>query len=88
MSITFKVDVCDNRGHSFTVHFSTEAQAVEYYNRKADTCVFRELDDAPVKWDALPELLKAMYPECEHGLGLRQCYGPGHWYREPHEMGY
>lgn len=50
--------------------------AADYISRKGHLVIMedenQELDDFPLTYDAL-------YPECEHGLSLSLCAGPGHY---------
>ena len=45
-------------------------------------------------WDVLElpatmtELTQWLYPECEHGLSLQNCYGPQHYYMDDEERHY
>lgn len=66
---------CDTNA-TYTVTFCTEAQAVEFYDRKKATHAFAECEDAPLTVAAAPSLLEALYPSCPHGLSLWLCADP------------
>ncbi len=71
-----KMDVRTDGGyHTFTVGFSTEAQALTYIGARQKTHVFDEIEATPIPrtWT---ELLDLLYPTCHHGLDARMCMDP------------
>lgn len=80
------VHICDQR-RGYRVEFATEAQAVEFFKRKAaeGNHAFEEVRDTPVPLWAR-RLLDLLYPKCEHGMDAGLCAGPGHYPRD--EYGY
>jgi hypothetical protein len=43
-----------------------------------------ELEDAPID-QRYGRLLDFLYPQCEHGLSLQNCYGPQHYHLDDEE---
>lgn len=75
--ITMEVHICADR-RSYMVEFATEAQALEFIKRKWSTHSICEVYEHPIDRAHL-ELLTLLYPQCEHGLSLDLCFGPGHY---------
>jgi hypothetical protein len=82
--IKLEIHICDQR-RSYLATFSTEEQALEFAQRKASTCAVHELEEAPVDYQ-YARLLTWLYPSCEHGLSLSNCYGPQHYYFDEEEQ--
>lgn len=76
--IQLDVAVCWNWGRSYRVGFATEEAAVDFVERKRESCALGEVEGTPVP-SRYGRLLAALYPECDHGLSLQLCYGPGHY---------
>lgn len=80
--ITLCVDIIDQR-RAYLVTFQgdqAERRALDFITRKqADSNhVVSELHDHPIhQVHAL--LIRHLYPQCQHGLSLDLCYGPGHY---------
>jgi hypothetical protein len=82
--IKLEFHICDQR-RSYLVTFATEAQALEFAQRKASTHAIYELEEAPVD-EQYGALLDYLYPTCEHGLSESNCYGPQHYYYDEEEQ--
>lgn len=63
---------------NFTVVFSTEDQALAYFERKHTTHILTENEDAPMP-DSWTRMNDKLYPTCEHGLSAWLCAGPEHY---------
>ncbi len=74
--VRLRVDVCWNWGHSYVATFATEKAAVDFVERKSETCAIQQEGPVPAGWDSL---LAVLYPECEHGLSAQLCHGPDHY---------
>jgi hypothetical protein len=83
--IALEIHICDQR-RSYVAKFSTEAQALAFVERKAGTHAIHELNDAPLAFENAPKLLAWLYPTCDHGLSLSNCYGPQHYYFDEEEQ--
>ncbi len=44
-----------------------------------------ELEDEPIPYSNR-RLLDLLYPTCEHGLEMSNCYGPQHYYFDEEEQ--
>lgn len=74
--VKFEVHICRDR-RSYVAAFSTEDQAIDFYNRKSAThAMWPVAEELPASWTRLYAI---MNPTCEHGLSANLCYGPMHY---------
>jgi hypothetical protein len=85
---------CKER-RGINVTFSTEDQAIAYYEARTATHAVWEVEDdekvslglgsgsVPITWTRLHALL---YPVCEHGMSADMCEGPMHFLSAAQEM--
>lgn len=85
MDIALEIHICDQR-RSYTARFATEAQALEFIQRKSSTHAFHPIESEPIDWDANAALFEELYPTCEHGLSLSNCNGPQHYWFDDEEQ--
>jgi len=85
-TIALEIHVCDQR-RSYRARFATEDQALAFVRARWDTTnhAFHELESEPIPATCV-ELLGLLYPTCEHGMDLANCYGPQHWYFDEEEQ--
>jgi hypothetical protein len=53
-----------------------DAMAAEYVRTHGHLTIS---GDEHNEWDAFPLVTAALYPQCEHGMSLWLCAGPGHY---------
>lgn len=85
-TIALEISICDQR-RSYIARFATEEQALRFCEARNSTHAFHELQDEPIDPPAVPALYSFLYPDCEHGLSLSNCYGPQHYYYDAEEQG-
>jgi hypothetical protein len=80
-SITLDIHICaERRGYRVTWEGrNIEARVIAFLDSRRSTHAFHEVEDAWVNGWIYPELFDYMYPQCEHGMLLTLCYGPGHY---------
>ena len=59
-------------------------RVIAFLEPKSSTHAWDVLDLSP----ELTELSAWLFPECEHGLSLSNCYGPQHYYMDDEERHY
>lgn len=59
-------------------------RVIAYLDARKSTHAWEILDMPPT----MAELQAWLYPECEHGLSLDNCYGPQHYYMDAEERHY
>lgn len=82
--ISLEIHIIDQR-RSYRVSFATEAQALAFVTARSSTHAVWEIDELPIPATATA-LLELLYPICEHGLSLSNCYGPQHYYFDETEQ--
>jgi hypothetical protein len=86
--IALDIHICDQR-RSFRVTFTgpdAEAHALAFLAPRCSTHATHEIENEPIDSDAFPLLYAYLYPECEHGMSLSNCYGPQHYYFDEEEQ--
>jgi hypothetical protein len=89
MSIALDIHICDQR-RSYKVKFEgdgpvVEARALEFVQARWSTHAIHELAAEPIPPE-YGQLFDLLYPTCEHGLDLSNCYGPQHYYFDEEEQ--
>lgn len=85
--IVIEAYTCANR-HTYRVVFTgpeAEQRALSFITERRSTHAFGELESHKIP-DTASELLAYLYPECEHGMSLDNCYGPQHYYFDEEEQ--
>jgi hypothetical protein len=73
------------RSHGYRATFHREGQALRFITSRPDHG-FAELESEPLA-EQYARLIRALYPQCEHGLSAELCGGPMHWYDEANTPG-
>lgn len=68
----------ETRGARYIARFATDAQGAAFVKAKSSGYALSEIEEDPIE-DGAVLTLAALYPECEHGLSLQLCAGPGHY---------
>jgi hypothetical protein len=91
VTVRVMLHICaDRRGYAVQWDGRPEdvtKRVIEFLGAKSSTHAWDVLDLPPT----MTALQAWLYPECEHGLSLSNCYGPQHYYmddEERHYMGY
>jgi hypothetical protein len=85
--IVIEAHNCANR-HTYRVVFTgaeAEQRALSFIAERRSTHAFHELESHKIP-DTAGKLLAYLYPECEHGLSLSNCFGPQHYYYDEEEQ--
>lgn len=86
--IVLEVAVCDQR-RSYRVTFEgpqAEDMALSFIEGRSKTHAFHEVEESPFNIEKYERLYGLLYPSCEHGLSLSNCYGPQHYYFDQDEQ--
>lgn len=85
--IKLEVHICDQRRSYLATFYGSRAedQAIAFIERKSATHAFHEVEAEPI-FPTFGRLLERLYPTCEHGLSLSNCYGPQHYYFDEEEQ--
>lgn len=86
--IVLDMGICDQRrGYRVTFEgLAAEDMALAFVQVRWSTHAVSEAEDAPFDYEAFPRLYDLLYPTCEHGLSLSNCYGPQHYYFDQEEQ--
>ena len=89
MTIKLEIHKCEQRS-SYLVTFDgdgpeVEARALAFIEARWTTHAVHEVEDEPIA-EQYGTLLDRLYPTCEHGLSLSNCYGPQHYYFDEEEQ--
>lgn len=87
--IKLEIHKCQARA-SYIVIFegelgSEEDRALAFLAKRTSTHAFHEIESAPIE-PRYGRLIDFLYPTCEHGLSLSNCFGPQHYYYDEEEQ--
>lgn len=85
MDIALEIHICDQR-RSYVARFATQEQAIAFATARRSTHAIHEIETEPFDYATNMALYTYLYPECEHGLDLSNCYGPQHYYFDEEEQ--
>lgn len=80
-TIALEVHACALR-HSYKATFTgpdADAMAARFIEKRSSTHAFFLWSEEEHADEEMPLTMDALYPQCEHGLSLRLCYGPDHY---------
>lgn len=94
-SVTLEIHICDQR-RSYLATWEgaedeVEQRILDFLAERGINHAWHELEDRIIDFgtvDAprLSRLYALLYPTCEHGLDLSNCYGPQHYYYDEEEQ--
>jgi hypothetical protein len=88
--VKLEIHICEDRRSYFVTWegngADVEARIIAFLKARSSTHAYYELESEPFDFATYPALEAFLYPSCEHGLSLSNCYGPQHYYFDEEEQ--